>query len=48
MKAYEGPWATWQAASAATYRYALIRWAPEKYKRVHALTDADLGYGLAA
>ncbi|WP_345563697.1 hypothetical protein [Streptomyces plumbiresistens] len=21
---------------------------PEKYKRVHALTDADLGYGLAA
>ncbi len=30
------------------YRDALIRWDPEKYKRVHALTYADLGDSLAA
>lgn len=30
------------------HRDALIRWDPEKYKRVHALTYADLGDSLAA
>lgn len=30
------------------HRDALIRWDPEKYKRVHALTHADLGDSLAA
>ncbi len=29
------------------HRDALIRWDPEKYKRVHALTYADLGDSLA-
>ncbi|OKI60297.1 hypothetical protein AMK17_02430 [Streptomyces sp. CB00072] len=30
------------------HRDALTRWDPEKYKRVHALTHADLGDSLAA
>ncbi|GAA4138389.1 Tat pathway signal protein [Streptomyces tunisiensis] len=30
------------------HRDALVRWDPEKYKRVHALTYADLGDSLAA
>jgi predicted negative regulator of RcsB-dependent stress response len=30
------------------HRDALTRWDPEKYKRVHALTYADLGDSLAA
>jgi hypothetical protein len=30
------------------HRDALVRWDPEKYKRVHALTFADLGDSLAA
>lgn len=30
------------------HRDALVRWDPEKYKRVHALTHADLGDSLAA
>ncbi|MEV0124964.1 helix-turn-helix transcriptional regulator [Streptomyces sp. NPDC050703] len=30
------------------HRDALIRWDPEKYRRVHALTHADLGDSLAA
>ncbi|MFJ6541395.1 tetratricopeptide repeat protein [Streptomyces sp. NPDC091385] len=30
------------------HRNALVRWNPEKYKRVHALTHADLGDSLAA
>ncbi|MCX5091898.1 hypothetical protein OOK36_24090 [Streptomyces sp. NBC_00365] len=30
------------------HRDALIRWDPEKYKRVHALTYADLGDSLAS
>ncbi|MER5490124.1 tetratricopeptide repeat protein [Streptomyces sp. NPDC002490] len=30
------------------HRDALIRWDPEKYQRVHALTHADLGDSLAA
>ncbi|MEU3985722.1 tetratricopeptide repeat protein [Streptomyces sp. NPDC026672] len=30
------------------HRDALMRWDPEKYKRVHALTHADLGDSLAA
>lgn len=30
------------------HRAALVRWDPEKYKRVHALTYADLGDSLAA
>ncbi|MFD4833664.1 tetratricopeptide repeat protein [Streptomyces uncialis] len=30
------------------HRAALVRWDPEKYKRVHALTHADLGDSLAA
>lgn len=30
------------------HRDALIRWDPEKFKRVHALTHADLGDSLAA
>jgi len=30
------------------HRAALIRWDPEKFKRVHALTHADLGDSLAA
>lgn len=30
------------------HRDALVRWDPDKYKRVHALTHADLGDSLAA
>ncbi|WTX36785.1 hypothetical protein OG970_46390 [Streptomyces sp. NBC_00658] len=30
------------------HRDALVRWDPEQYKRVHALTYADLGDSLAA
>ncbi|MFC0601200.1 helix-turn-helix domain-containing protein [Streptomyces palmae] len=30
------------------HRDALVRWDPQKYKRVHALTHADLGDSLAA
>ncbi|MET8812182.1 tetratricopeptide repeat protein [Streptomyces sp. NPDC004549] len=30
------------------HRNALVRWDPKKYKRVHALTHADLGDSLAA
>ncbi|MFI9275083.1 tetratricopeptide repeat protein [Kitasatospora sp. NPDC052896] len=36
------------AGTERQHRAALIRWDPEKYKRVHALTYADLGDSLAA
>lgn len=36
------------AGTEQQHRAALIRWDSEKYKRVHALTYADLGDSLAA
>lgn len=37
-----------QVGTEQQHRDALVRWGPDKYERVHALTHADLGDSLAA